>query len=157
MNRFFLIAILFAAGCTSQTESNSKSAESHTSADNKKLNAKSLEGCYLSVFNKDTSRLKIKADNGRITGELVYKRFEKDGNKGIINGEIKDSLIVAYYTFEAEGTTSVREVVFKPSDNGLLEGFGDIEISRSGDTAKFKDISQLQFQESLTFIKENCK
>jgi hypothetical protein len=155
MNRFFLILILFAAGCTSPTENSSDTTE--TNSRNEKINAASFEGCYQSVFNKDTSRLRIVADDNRIIGELSYKRFEKDSNNGTINGEIKDSLIIAYYTFQSEGVISVREVVFKPSDNGLLEGFGDIEISQTGDTAKFKDISQLQFQDNLSFIKENCK
>ena len=155
MNRLFLILILFAAGCTSPTESSSDITE--TKSSNEKLNAADLEGCYLSVFNKDTSRLKIAANNNRVTGELSYKRFEKDSNTGTINGEIKDSLIVAYYTFEAEGTTSVREVVFKPSEKGLLEGFGDIEISKTGDTARFTNVAQLKFHENASFIKVDCK
>jgi hypothetical protein len=155
MKRLFVILFLFAAGCTSQNRNDSKLTE--TKSTKEKLSAVNLEGCYLSVFNKDTSHLKIIANGNRITGELSYKRFEKDSNKGTINGEIKDSLIVAYYTFQSEGVTSVREVAFKPSGKGLLEGFGDIEISKTGDTAKFTHLARLQFNEGPTFIKQDCK
>ena len=157
MNRLFLIIILFATACNSQTENKSETGQPATSSGDEKLNAANLEGCYVSILNNDTSYLKIEVIESGVTGDLTYNRYQKDKNEGTIKGEIKDSLVVAYYTFESEGITSVRQVVFKPSDKGLAEGFGDIVISKTGDTASFKDISTLQFQDSVKFTKTECQ
>ena len=156
MKRLFVILILFAAGCTSQNENSPDTSQLKSSKE--KVSAASVEGCYLSVFNKDTSRLKIIANDNRITGALSYKRFEKDSNNGTISGQIKDSLIVAYYTFQSEGIISVREVAFKFDSKGFLrEGFGEIVIRNTGDTASFKTLSELNFHESPAFVKEECQ
>lgn len=143
MNRFFLLLILFSAGCNSEL----KNAESSANLEN---------GCYISILQKDTARLKVENNEGNVIGELSYQRFEKDDNKGNIQGKIKDSLLIAYYTFKSEGTTSVRQVVFKIENNKLTEGFGPILVTKSGDTAKFDNLSHITFDAKSTFSKTTC-
>jgi hypothetical protein len=89
-----------------------------------------------------------------VTGNLKYDWAQKDRNIGTVEGVVKDSLIVANYTFQSEGTTSVRQVVFRINGNELTEGFGP--VTTSGDTTMFSDIANLQFQNDRTFKKVEC-
>jgi hypothetical protein len=156
MNRIFFLIVLFFCACNSQNE---QQANNDLDQTNRKIDGTTvdLEGCYVSIFKKDTAYLKLIKENNQITGSLIYKRFEKDNNTGTITGKIADTLIVADYTFKSEGMTSVRQVVFKISGDQLIEGFGDINIGKSGDSAKFKNLSQLKFQEEQPFVKEDCQ
>ena len=154
MRPLLLISIVFLAACNSQTETTSDS-----SADSLKNpvenNASLLNGCYISILKKDTATLKINENGSGVFGELSYNRFEKDSNKGVFKGEIKDDLIIGDYTFQSEGKSSVRQVVFKISGTNLVEGYGDININ--GDTSVFKNISRLNYQNEQPFIKTDCQ
>ena len=155
MYRVVLVSLLFLSACTSQTGTTSKNTDGDP-INSKEINKpSSIDACYISTFNKDTAYLKLTIHNNEVSGNLVYDRFEKDGNVGTIKGRVQDSLIIADYTFQSEGMTSVREVVFKIKDESLIEGFGDIVMK--GDTAVFKNITQLKFQDEQPFVKEECK
>jgi hypothetical protein len=155
MNRILFLVVVFFCACNSQNEQRTNNVLNPTNE--KDVTTLDLEGCYVSILKKDTAYLKLNKENNFITGNLVYRRFEKDNNSGTIKGKIADSLLIADYTFNSEGMTSVRQVVFKISGEQLIEGFGDIIIGKSGDTAKFKNLSQLTFQEEQPFIKKDCK
>lgn len=84
-------------------------------------------GCFQYFGEKDTVRLTTHIDGTNITGTLDYTIFEKDKNSGTIEGEIRDGLIIAEYTFMSEGVTSKRQVVFKNTKDGWKEGFGEMK------------------------------
>jgi hypothetical protein len=112
-----------------------------------------LNGCYRMVINKDTARIRLKVVDSMVTGDLKYHWFEKDRNEGSVKGVVRDSLVILNYTFHSEGTTSVRQVVFKMEGNSLIEGQGEMITA---DTVKYKDIRQLQFQYDHPFVKIDC-
>lgn len=83
--------------------------------------------CFQYLGAKDTVRLTTYIDGTNITGTLDYSFFEKDKNSGTIEGEIRDNMIIAEYTFLSEGVSSKRQVVFKNTDEGWKEGFGEMK------------------------------
>ncbi|WBL42564.1 hypothetical protein PBT90_17685 [Algoriphagus halophytocola] len=83
--------------------------------------------CFRYFGEKDTVFLTTHIDGTNITGTLDYSFFEKDKNSGTIEGEIRDNMIIAEYTFQAEGLTSKRQVVFKNTEEGWKEGFGEMK------------------------------
>ena len=83
--------------------------------------------CYTHAENKDTINMTIVIQDKNISGELTYKIFEKDRNQGQLNGVLSGDTIIATYTFESEGITSVREVAFLRKENTLVEGFGTMD------------------------------
>ena len=105
------------------------------------------------IQGKDTATLDLVVAGLKVSGNLQYRRFEKDNNAGTMSGTLRDSLIRAYYTFQSEGMTSVREVVFLISDSSLLEGYGEIGVK--DDTAKFLNLSDLKFLPT-PFVKTDC-
>jgi hypothetical protein len=112
--------------------------------------------CYEYIKNRDTAALKLNITGDELTGDLSYKLFEKDSNKGKIAGELKGDTIIAEYTFDSEGLRSVREVIFvKQADGKLYEGTGEVE--EKGGKMMFKNRSALKFGQSIVFSKADCK
>ncbi len=158
MRNIVLLTLILLTGCNSgSSDDEFKSVTKDTSAIVEDVfpvpSIKS--GCYGYVVKKDSAFLKLDISGNIISGDLTYSLHQKDSNKGTINGILQDSLLIADYTFQAEGMTSVRQVVFKMRGDSLLEGFGDIDMK--GDTATFKNIDELQFQDYRSFIKIDCK
>ena len=115
----------------------------------------SLNGCYEMVISGDTAFMKLEQNNDLLKGTLVYKRKDKDSNKGNVLLTKINNRAEGYYTFQSEGKTSVREIVFKIEKNSFAEGYGDIEMKK--DTAVFKYSHALNFEEKHTFYKVICK
>lgn len=113
------------------------------------------QACYAYVKGKDTAKLTLITTGIVSTGELSYKWFEKDSNMGSIEGEMRGDTLIANYTFNSEGMQSVRQVVFLKRGSQLLEGFGEVE-EKNGRT-QFKNISQVDFTQPITFEEVACK
>ena len=113
-----------------------------------------LNGCYQMILKQDTATMQLTVKDSTVTGELQYDRHEKDRNTGTLQGVLRNDVIVADYTFQSEGTTSVREVVFKIQDRALLEGFGAV-TEQNGKTV-FQNKDGLQFQTATPFRKIAC-
>jgi hypothetical protein len=157
--RSLLILILFIYACNNSNNAVSiTDGEVHANANdtiNRYATLTNINGCYEMVMNRDTALLELSMAGNNITGNLVYKFFEKDKNEGQLTGEIKDSLIYADYTFQSEGATSVREIIFKIYGNNLIPAYGELEE----DNGKiiFRDHNQLQYLNHNPFIKIECK
>ena len=113
------------------------------------------EGCYQMIMKRDTATLSLQIQDSTISGNLNYRWAEKDHNKGTIKGFVRDSLLIADYTFESEGLTSVREVVFKLRGDTLLQGTGEL-TEQNGKTI-FKQKDQLQYDKTAPFIRVTCQ
>jgi len=111
--------------------------------------------CYQYIKNRDTATLTFTTIDNKLTGTLGYNLYEKDKNAGTIAGLVKGDTLIANYTFQSEGKTSVREVAFLKKGNQLAEGFGDVQEVNGA--SKFKDLSKLKFDGSMTFEKIDCK
>lgn len=138
--------------CTS--ESKKQDASQPVAKDTAAANI-SYSGCYEMIISRDTAYMQL-ADSGYFyTGMLSYKRFEKDSNKGIVSLSKEKDHLSGWYTFQSEGITSVRQIIFKAYDGKLAEGFGEVGVV--GDSAFYKYPVTLQFEETHPFIKVNCK
>lgn len=113
-----------------------------------------LDGCYSMTVNNDTATLRLNVIDSMVTGQLSYHWKEKDHNDGTLKGVVRDSLIIADYTFRSEGMLSVRQVVFKMNGTSLTEGYGD--LNTSSDTVRFKNIASLNYLYDRPFLKKPC-
>jgi len=125
------------------------------SSDSSVNGATTSQNCYTYVKGKDTAMLTLLTTGKVSTGELEYKWFEKDRNKGMIEGEMYGDTLVASYTFNSEGQQSVRQVAFLKKGDQLLEGTGD--VADMNGKVQFKDLSKLSFGKSVVFQKVACK
>lgn len=147
-------AALFMASCQGGTAKKTQANIDSTIVTNATASPDSIR-CYQYIKNRDTATLSLKTEDNTVTGTLGYNLYEKDKNAGTIAGIVKGDTIIANYTFQSEGKTSIREVAFLKKGDQLAEGFGDIQEVK-GET-KFKDLSKLKFDGSMTFDKIECK
>ena len=111
--------------------------------------------CYQYISNKDTVTLKTNSADGLLTGTLDYNFYEKDKNKGTIQGKMNGEMLIADYTFSSEGMLSVRQVVFKKVANDLIEGYGEIEVK--GNKAKFRNLDSVTFNNMIVLKNIGCE
>jgi len=144
---------LFMASCQGGTAKKTQAKIDSTIVNNAAV--PNAQQCYQYIKNRDTATLSLKTEGNEVTGTLGYNLYEKDKNAGTIAGTVKGDTIVANYTFQSEGKTSVREVVFLKQGDQLTEGFGDVQEVKG--EMKFKDLSKLKFDGSMAFGKIDCK
>ncbi|HOZ78443.1 MAG TPA: hypothetical protein PLY34_10630 [Ferruginibacter sp.] len=151
MKIIYIVVILSAVVSCNSTEKDS----AFESPQQSELDKTSLVHCYRYANENDTVILKLIHVGKSITGGLVYKLKEKDKNEGTIQGFMRDSLLIADYTFISEGIQSIRQSVFKLEDNGFMEGYGDI-IEHNG-RVQFKSIDSLSFNTSMILTEIPCR
>lgn len=111
------------------------------------------EMCFQYIVQRDTVTMQLFIHDSAVNGNLVYNMYEKDDNRGTFKGILKEEIIKAEYSYMSEGTTSVREVMFKLKDNILTEGYGDME--EVAGKFIFKDPAHVKFTQA--FNKVDCK
>lgn len=117
--------------------------------------AHSDPSCYLFATERDTVYLVLDPPmDGKITGELSYNIYERDGNIGFIEGEVQGDTLIADYTFLSEGMVSVREVGFLLGEGQVVEGYGDVEEVDGRMVFWHKD--SLDFSNGLIMPKVPC-
>jgi hypothetical protein len=115
-----------------------------------------LKGCYILILKKDTLQLAITAVNGQhVEGSLIYAFAEKDNSKGTFEGEYINGILRGNYIFNAEGTSSERQIIFKKVKDGFVEGFGTTTIV--GNKEVFSKPDDIVFDQSRVFeYTANC-
>ena len=112
--------------------------------------------CYLYATDRDTVYLVLNPPvAGKVTGDLSYDFFERDGNIGFIEGIVQGDTLIADYTFLSEGMVSVREVGFLLGEDQVVEGYGDVEQVDGRMVFWHKD--SLDFSNGLVLRKISCE
>lgn len=150
---FVLVCMIVCSSCNNTTEM--KNVTDHKdSTEVMATNSMATTQCYIGVPGKDSVFLQLHIDNNTVTGDLEYKRFEKDRNKGVIKGMFRGDTLLADYTFISEGVMSVREVIFLKKEDGLIEGFGDVEEKNK--RMVFKNTGEVKFDEAMLLKQSDC-
>jgi hypothetical protein len=148
--------MILLAGCNNNSPSNKEqlTEQSDVSATGKNGDT-DASSCYLFATDRDTVFLKLNPPvDGKVTGDLNYLFYERDGNVGHIVGEIKGDTLFADYTFMSEGLSSVREVAFLLDENQVTEGYGDVKEQDGKMVFWHKD--SLDFTNGLVMPKVPC-
>jgi len=111
-----------------------------------------IAGSYMYEQNGDTVSLHLTVNGETASGHLTYALKEKDRNTGTFEGKVENGVLIADYTFNSEGQSSVREVAFRLDGTSAVEGYGDIQ-EKDGKMV-FKDVSRLEFPESMVLNKQ---
>jgi|SRR5690606_32210742 hypothetical protein len=151
--RILLLAYVFF--CLSACSPSPNNTQEGKTVDVASQEAHSGPSCYLFTTDRDTVYLVLDPPlDGKITGELSYDFYERDGNIGFIEGKVQRDTLIADYTFLSEGTVSVREVGFLLGENQVVEGYGDVEEVDGKMVFWHKD--SLDFSNGLIMPKVPC-
>ncbi len=117
----------------------------------------SVEGCYVAhIEQKDVYTVHIVSQEGKaVSGNLSFKNYEKDSSSGTFVGTYENSILLADYTFNSEGMTSVMQVIFKKVDSGFVRGYGPVDTEGT----RFSDLSAIIYDQTsplALFTKEVC-
>ncbi|MDR7210558.1 hypothetical protein [Flavobacterium piscis] len=111
--------------------------------------------CYASTANNNTIWMSFNVNsNQEVNGKLSYSLYGKDKNEGTLIGNIYGDTLIADYTFDSEGVSSVRQVAFLQKDGTYIEGYGDV-VEANGKVS-FKDKKTLKFDIKNTLTKIDC-
>ncbi|HEV8080210.1 MAG TPA: hypothetical protein VGP43_05835 [Chitinophagaceae bacterium] len=155
MKQVLFFVIILTASCndnSKQTGSSSKDEDTSKPVENKVMIPSTV--CYSSIAGKDTVLLKTEIFPNVVSGTLSYKFFEKDSNKGDINGKLNGDTLVAEFTFMSEGKRSIRQVVFLIKDSTAIEGYASME-EKDGKMV-FKNLSEVDFTKGIKLRKVQC-
>lgn len=142
--------VLLLIGCKKETPS--ETPEKTVPIAEEVVPEKPKSECYEVNKSGNIISLNINYDTDKVTGTLSYALQEKDKNTGTFEGQIKDSIIIADYTFQSEGVESVRQIAFKLKGNQAIEGYG--EMNNEG--TRFKDATKLNFDGKMPMDKVEC-
>ncbi len=146
-------AIFICAACGQSAKQEQSDADSLANVGTETVSAENdYAGSYSYERAGDTVALHLTMQGSKAVGHLTYAWKEKDHNSGSFEGEVKDGILLADYTFTSEGQTSVREVAFKLDGKTATEGYTDIE-EKEGKFV-FKDNSALDFTKGLVLNKQ---
>ena len=143
---YITVALLYACNFTDKKTSTDSPAEN--AAKNKQGKA-----CYAYLQGRDTIYLQLDINGKKAKGELSYSLFEKDANKGTFNGEFVGDTLIADYSFESEGTRSIRQIAFLREGERLVEGYGE-SVEQNGKMV-FKNLHEIRFG-TLMLTKVEC-
>ena len=127
---------------------------------NTKLAEEVLEkGCYTSVLRKDKYTFEILgSENGLVSGRLSYNNYEKDSSSGAFLGVFKDNILLGEYSSFSEGSSSIRQVIFKKINQNLMQGYGPMVFA--GDKEIFDNTNNVVYDQNTIFSissLEDCK
>ena len=128
VNHLFCVGIIFFVSCngnSNETTIKTSTVDTPKPAENNIMIPNSV--CYASENSKDTVFLQTEIFPNVVTGTLTYKIYEKDSNKGEIDGKMSGDTLLADYKFMSEGKTSTRQVIFLIKDSTATEGYGAME------------------------------
>ncbi|AXE16933.1 hypothetical protein DR864_03890 [Runella rosea] len=111
--------------------------------------------CYIYASEKDTVQMNLLRLGTKVSGDLTYKFYEKDFNQGTVEGEVRGDTLLVNYTFNSEGTSSIRQVLFLKQGENWVEGYGDVEVT--DEKVNFKNPNALNFNSTLILKKATCK
>lgn len=124
MMRTAILSACVIAGTLLACNSAPSKQERDSAATNPELTNTSAT-CYIKTVGKDTFLLQVLIDEDKVDGLLDYHFHEKDKSTGILDGKLSDNILRASYTYQAEGTKSTREVVFKLMGDQAYEGLAE--------------------------------
>ncbi len=152
---FAVIATITFSSCKNETKKEDSKVRVSEKADIMESDLNSPEiACYLYVSKKDTVLLQMEKMNDEVAGTLSYNYLEKDNNDGTFEGKLVGDTLFANYTFDSEGSVSVRELIFIKKGNKLVEGYGEVEEVNG--EIKFKKHTKFTFNDAMPLEEIDC-
>ncbi len=158
MKHFLIWMITIAFISCNNNESNDTTNDTIAETEDFSVNenkASSISGCYLRVMQRDTLLASLTQDGNLVSGKLTYDNFEKDGSSGTVSGTIDKDILKLVYRFQSEGMSSISEVYFKITNEGLIHGFGEIKVK--GDSAYYASPGNIVYEAKDLLNKIPCE
>lgn len=108
--------------------------------------------CFETKSGKDVFSLRLIINGNKVSGNLNYKFYERDGAYGTLSGTMQNNLIEADYNYTIEGSEQIEVVAFKLENGKISRKRG--ELTEKDGKLVLKDPDKAQYSEIFTQI--NC-
>jgi uncharacterized protein with FMN-binding domain len=121
------IAVLMITACenSSRKEAQGNPDSTNRSAKRGRITKRTQDGCYMRVSGqqmRDTQRVQLHIEGGKVNGKLVESIYEKDARRGSLAGTVqKDKSIKAVWTYTQEGETDTLTIAFLLTPTALMQ------------------------------------
>ncbi len=118
--------------------------------------APSNQMCFLSALNRDTTTVTLVFDGDKVTGEMNWLPWEKDGATGTLKGtKNADGELELMYNYVIEGSEQSETKVMKIENGDLMIKVGELVDPKNNGNLKFKDVKKAKYKETLKRV--SCK
>lgn len=112
--------------------------------------------CFLYAENKDTTYVSLMIDGTKVSGEMTWQPYEKDGARGTLSGTKSDSgELELMYAYMIEGSNQTETKVMKIEGDRLLIKVGELLDPNNDGNLVYKEVAKASYTEILQ--KVACK
>ena len=146
-----VMSVLLLSNCTSQTQNSAHLTDTTAQAKATATGA-TTDGkfCFLKAENRDTTRVSLLVNGTKVSGEMIWNPYEKDGAVGILTGTKNASgEFELLYDYMIEGNKQTEAKVMKIENSRLLIKTGELEDPKNDGNLRYKDVLKATYAETL--------
>ncbi len=131
---------------------NAASASKSTAAAPTPAKPASADGnfCFFEAQNRDTTKVNLTIAGDKITGEMVWNPYQKDGAVGMLSGTKNASgEFDLVYEYTIEGNRQSETKIMKIENDQLLIKKGELADLKNDGTMTYKDATKAVFSQKL--------
>jgi hypothetical protein len=112
--------------------------------------------CFLHALNQDTTFVSLTIDGTKVTGDMNWQPYEKDGAIGTLSGtKTPAGELDLNYAYTIEGSNQTEAKIMKIEGNKLYIKNGELIDPGNDGNLKYKDITKAVYSEVLEMVE--CK
>lgn len=157
----FCFCLIYACSNSNQeaTSATNNSEMTASDADKKNLDVtpdkltSTEQYCFVSTYGDDPQRqdstfINLTIAGIKVTGEMHWHPFEKDGGHGTLSGMRQGNTLRVRYDYTIEGANQSEDMIFLLEPGKLTKKVGELEEDGNGHF-KLKDPASAEFKEEL--------
>lgn len=152
---FVAITSLLFVACKNSTEEKMINDSSEI-ADTKSTNGSTTTDgtfCFMSAVNKDTTTVQFVIEGDKVSGNMRWNPYQKDGAKGTLSGSKKSNdELELVYDYMIEGNHQTETKIMKIEKGELWIKKGELEDPKNDGHLRYKDVSKAIFTEKLSAV-----
>lgn len=148
------LSILLLSACTNSSQTSTDSTDTTAQAKPTETGA-ATDGtfCFLKAENRDTTRVSLTVNGATVSGEMVWRPYEKDGAVGTLTGaKNANGEFELLYDYMIEGSQQTETKVMKIENGQLLIKTGELEDPKNDGNLRYKDVSKATYAETLPAV-----
>ncbi len=152
--KLLVLSILLLSACTKQSQKSTEAMDTTAQAKPAETVA-ATDGtfCFLKAENRDTTRVSLTVNGANVSGEMVWRPYEKDGAVGTLTGaKNSNGEFELLYDYMIEGSKQTETKVMTIEKGQLLIKTGELEDPKNDGNLRYKDVSKAIYSEALPAV-----
>ncbi len=151
MQKNIFLAVLFLLLSACGTDAHKPKAQQAPDAQSApQTDSETQKMCFMLALNNDTTTVNLLIEGDKVTGNMQWLPYEKDGATGTLNGiKQTNGELDLLYDYMIEGTQQTETKMMKIEGNNLYIKQGELIDPNNDGHLKYKDHTKAQYTEVL--------